>query len=813
MDGLNVGQTEEAWAGTEPPAAPGHPGIPPTWTSSAKDMVGCAIGSSRVWFTLGFGIVNEVYYPRVDIPQIRDLGFIIADGKGFWVEVKRLQNYAFKLLAPGVPAVEITHRHQRFQLTLRVTPDPDRDVLAIEVTLEGDEDLRPYVLLAPHLGATGLGNVAQVTSVGTRRVLGAEQGPFGLALVAIGEDQRDALGDASAGYVGTSDGWQDFDQNGAFSWRYPAAGPGNVALTAALPRKCTLGLGFGSNIQTAATVAVSSLAQPFDSLLHQQVGQWTQWHADRNVHSLLNPDTSDALAHQFTLSSMVLRVHRDKTYPGATVASLSVPWGSSHDDRGGYHLVWPRDLVQCALAMLGLGARREARNTLRYLIATQKADGSWSQNQWLGGTPYWQGVQLDETAFPILLAAALSERGALEGLDPQDMVARALGFLARTGPSTGQDRWEENAGLNPFTLAVAIAALVAGAEFVQDPARRYLLALADFWNASIEDWLVVKDTPVAAREGVGGYYVRVAPVEVLCEPGALQGSVQIKNRAQDGAMAIGDEVGVDFLQLVRFGLRAPDDPWILDSIKVADALLKVDTPNGPAWRRYVGDGYGEPSSCSPFDGSGVGRAWPLLAGERGHYELAAGRDPSPYLRAMAAMTGPAGMIPEQVWDSAPIAERRLFLGQPSGSAMPLAWAHAEFIKLMISRDLGHAVDRPEGLWRRYGGVRPIPNTVVWCQHAPIVSMPAGTGLLIAAPRPIRLRWGVDGWTHVADAQSVDTGLGVHIVELDAAALGAAGQVDFTFQWMDDDQWLGRDVTVRITSPAGQAPASARPPPA
>ena len=156
MDGLNVGQTEEAWAGTDATPAPGHPGIPPTWTSSAKDMVGCAIGSSRVWFTLGFGIVNEVYYPRVDIPQIRDLGFIIADGKGFWVEVKRLENYAFKLLAPGVPAVEITHRHERFQLTLRVTPDPDRDVLAIEVILEGDEDLKPYVLLAPHMGATGL---------------------------------------------------------------------------------------------------------------------------------------------------------------------------------------------------------------------------------------------------------------------------------------------------------------------------------------------------------------------------------------------------------------------------------------------------------------------------------------------------------------------------------------------------------------------------------------------------------------------------------------------------------------------------------
>ncbi|MEI9964840.1 MAG: glycoside hydrolase family 15 protein [Caulobacteraceae bacterium] len=779
----------------EQTSAPGQPGIPPTWTSSAKDMVGCAIGSSRVWFTLGFGIVNEVYYPRVDIPQIRDLGFIVADGKGFWVEVKRLENYAFRLLAPGVPAVEITHKHERFELTLRVTPDPDRDVLAIELSLEGDADLRPYVLLAPHLGATGVDNLAEVRTVGTRRALGAEQGPFGLALIAIGPDQRDALGDASAGYVGVSDGWQDFDHNGAFTWRYPAAGPGNVAMTAALPRKCVLGLGFGSSIQTAATLAISSLAQPFDTLLHEQIRQWTQWHADRNVNSLLNPDTpttwpTSSPCRRWCCGCTATRSIRAPPWPAS-----ACPGGNSHDDRGGYHLVWPRDLVQCALAMLGLGARREARNTLRYLIATQNADGGWNQNQWLGGTPYWQGVQLDETAFPILLAAALSERGALEGIQPRDTVARALGFIARTGPSTAQDRWEENTGLNPFTLAVSIAGPGRG--------RRLRVGPGPPLHAGPGRLLEREHRGVA-----GGQEHRAGRPHgrrrLLCAGRAGGGAVRPRRPAgvaadqeprPGGDMPIGEEVGVDFLQLVRFGLRAPDDPWILDSIKVADALLKVDTPNGPAWRRYVGDGYGEHEDGSPFDGSGVGRAWPLLAGERGHYELAAGRDATPYLRAMAAMTGPAGMIPEQVWDSAPLPQHRLQPGQPSGSAMPLAWAHAEFIKLMISRDLGHAVDRPEALWRRYGGRRPDHATAIWCPHAPIVSMPAGTGLMVATPRPIRLHWGVDGWTRPADAQSVDTGLGVHFVELDAVALGSAGSVDFTFQWLDDGQWVGSDFAI------------------
>lgn len=800
MDRDANGLQDAVGSGDGPPGmghAPGRPGIDPTWTSSAKDMVGTAIGPSRVWFTLGFGVINEVYYPRADLPQVRDLGFIVGDGKGFWVEVKRLDSYAVTLLAPGVPAVEVVHKHPRFQLTLRVTPDPDRDVLLIRADLQGDPELSAHVILAPHLGASGFDNMAKVTGVGARRVLGAEQGPFGLALAVVDEAQRDGLGAASAGYVGVSDGWQDFNRNGAFTWRYDEAGPGNVALTAEIPRQCVLALGFGASIQSAATLAISALAQPFDSVLQRQIDQWAQWHAQRNQHSLLDPDADDALSRQFHLSSMVLRVHRDKTYPGTTVASLSVPWGNSRNDRGGYHLVWPRDLVQCALGLLGLGARREARNTLRYLIATQKADGGWSQNQWLGGTSYWTGVQLDECAFPILLAAALAEHDALDGLRPHDMVIRALGFIARTGPSTGQDRWEEVAGLSPFTLAVAIGALVAGAAFAPEPARGFVLALADFWNINLERWLVAKDTPLARRLGVDGYYLRTAPSAVLADRQALLGSIQLKNQDQPTMTPFVDVVGIDFLQLVRFGLRAPDDPWILDSVKVADDLLKVETPNGPVWRRYVGDGYGEHADGAPFDGSGVGRAWPLLTGERGHYELVAGRDVSVHLKTMAAMTGRGGMMPEQVWDAAPLADRRLEPGRPSGSAMPLAWAHAEFIKLMISQALGRPVDRPDALWRRYGGVRPARAPAVWFPHAPIAEMSRGDDLIIAAPAPFRLHWGVDGWTGVSDAQSVDTGLGVHIVELSASRLDTARRVDFTFLWLDDQRWEGRDYTLAV----------------
>jgi len=448
--------------------APGGPGIPPTWTSSSRDMVGCGLGISRLWFTLGFGIINEIYYPRVDIPQIRDLGFIVADGNGFWAEVKRVANSTIRLLAPGVPAVEIVHEHERYSLRLRIAPDPRRDVLAIECRLDGSPDLRLYALPAPHLGATGYDNTgydnnAEVIRSRCRQVLCAEQGPFGLALAAVDKQQRDAFVRLSAGYVATSDGWQDFARHGKMTWEYKAAGPGNVALMGDLPRFAILALGFGSSAESAATLAISSLMQPFDNLLQQQISQWDAWQARRSERGPNSLDVPPPVREQFQISAVVLRAHLDKTYPGALVASLSIPWGNKSNQRGGYHLVWPRDLVQCAGALLALGAEQEARDTLRYLIATQTEDGHWNQCQWLGGQPYWQGVQLDETAFPVLLATALDERDALGGIEVHDMARKALSYIARTGPSTEQDRWEENRGINAFTLGVCIAALVAGA--------------------------------------------------------------------------------------------------------------------------------------------------------------------------------------------------------------------------------------------------------------------------------------------------------------------------------------------------------------
>jgi len=774
--------------------APGFPGMTPSWCEGAKQAVGTTLGPSRIWFTIGQGILNEVYYPRVDIPQIRDMGFIVADGEGFWIEVKRLETARVGYDAPGMPAVTIVHTHPRFTLTQRIVPEPNRDVLLLELQLEGDARLRPYVLLAPHLGGTGANNVAEVSEHHGRRMLWAQQGPFGLALAAVDEQQHGAFDLCSAGYSGDSDGWQDFSRNGSMRWRYRRAGPGNVALTAALPRRATLGLGFATSREAAATLAIASLLQPFDLVWSQQIEHWRGWHGACRVHSKTGSDGElpADLRAQLKTSAMVLRTHQDQTFRGAMVASLSVPWGEAGQERPGYHLVWPRDLVESAGALLALGAEVEAREILRYLIATQRADGSWYQNQWLGGKPYWTGIQLDQVAFPVLLAGTLAEADALDGIEVSDMARRALGFIARHGPVSPQDRWEENSGVNAFTLSVCIAALVSGARFLPVSAESFALELADYWNARLDDWTAVRDTELARRHGVRGYYLRITPPSAFCDDNALSRVMAVKNRRDDPGLSAAEQIGVDFLQLVRYGLRDANAPLVRDSVKLVDALLRKDLPQGPCWYRYTGDGYGEHEDGAAYDGTGRGRPWPLLTGERGHYELLRGGDALACLRSMAAMAGQAGMLPEQIWDRDRIAARRLYPGGPTGSAMPLVWAHAEYIKLACSILEGRPVDRPAPLWARYHGHTPQAHIWYWSPQTPIRSFPASTRLGFCLSRPATVLWRTDDGGHQR-VETVDPGLRAHVARLPLLPADAV-RVRFRITgdgWEDDTQYEAR----------------------
>ena len=805
------------------PVAPGAPGIPPTWSSSDKDAVGTSHYSSRIWFTIGHGIINEVYWPHVDRPQLRDLGFIVADDAGFWSEVKRDAAHEVHHARKGVPAISAVHTHPRYRLTLRICADDHADVLRIETRLEDLRDpadpgrtehpLRLYPLLAPHLGFSGLHGRAWIGTHKRRRMLFASDGPWALALASEPAPLRQGVG-----YVGVSDGWQDFEANGRMTWTYPRTDAGNVAgmLELALDDGAAqLALAFGSRPEEAGLEASAALVGPFE-------GSWQEyiWNWDGFLRTVVDPP-ADLPAEErdlYLTSASVLRSHQDRTLPGATVASLSIPWGNTGNDQGGYHLVWSRDLVESAGAFVALGTVATARRTMAYLVASQEPDGHWPQNQWVDGAPFWKGLQLDEAAYPLLLAGALrtgaahmhgktgSHAAAFRKLVSKasldEMIVRAASFIARTGPATSQDRWEETAGLTPSTLAPVVAALVVAAEHLPEPAAGYCLELADDWNASIEDWTYARGTRLAQEHGVDGYYVRIASPDVLA--GApLSTPVPLRNRPPDSSSVAGDEmVGTDFLALVRFGLRRPDDPRITASLAVADAVLRTETPSGPVWHRYTGDGYGEHEDGSAYNGTGVGRGWPLLVGERGHYELDAGRDAQPYLAAMRRMTSDGGMLPEQVWDTAPIPERHLAPGRPSGSAMPLAWAHAEYVKLVRSTVLGHSIDRPEAAWRRYRGIAPTTTRATWRFMALRPSMPAGRTLRLEVMAAARVRYSADGRQTWTDLDARDTGLGVWVADIPNSDRLAPGEaVDFTFWWPEAGRWEGRDLRVEVASVA------------
>ncbi|ACH84099.1 MULTISPECIES: glycoside hydrolase family 15 protein [Acidithiobacillus] len=778
-----------------PSKAPAAAWRHPVWSTARKSCVGTALGSGKIWFTTGRGIVTEVFYPRIDIPQIRDLGFIVADDQGFWQELKALPEPRLEMEDPLVPLPIIHHHHDRFDFTLKICADPERDVLLLDFHLEGDAALRPYLLCSARLGEDAENNCAWVGDWEGRPVLWAEQGPFGLALTCRNADGYPALERCTVGEVGASDLWQDFHQNGRMQWAYQEAGPGEVALAGRLPRQGTLALGLGTSKEAAATNAWSSLAEGFQSRAADYSAGWNAWHQRHPTHHCVSklPAAAKAL---YARSTNILKVHEDRTFPGAMVASLSVPWGESSDSRGGYHLVWSRDLVESAGALLALGAATEARHVLTYLISTQQADGHWLQNQWLGGKPFWQGVQLDETGFPVLLASALREAQMLENVAVTDMITRALHFIVHEGPVTGQDRWEEDGGVNLFTLAVAIAALVEGAGFLGGKAGDCALMLADYWNARLEEWTFAHDTDLARRFQVAGHYVRIIPEDILVQDGAQKEWVLIKNRAHDPHLSAGEQVANDFLQLVRYGLRSADDPHVTASVKVMDGLLRTDTPCGPVWHRYNGDGYGEHADGSPFDGTGIGRGWPLLVGERGHYALAAGEDAVPYINAMAAMTGNSGLLPEQIWESDAIPEKGLFPGHPSGSAMPLVWAHGEFIKLCHSAAQGRPVDRPAQTWKRYQGKVPKIDYRIWRLRQRPRQLPAGQELRLLLRAPFTVHWGSNGWQAIQDTESEDWGLG-HVATLPVQKLRVGDSVQFTILWRDSGDWQGEDFHIDI----------------
>jgi glucoamylase len=414
---------------------------------------------------------------------------------------------------------------------------------------------------------------------------------------------------------------------------------------------------------------------------------------------------------------------------------------------------------------------------------------------------------LDETGFPILLADHLRRRKALGALRPWPMVCRAASYLVRNGPVTPEDRWEEDGGYSPSTLAVEIAALLAAADFADaagaEAAARYLRDTADAWNDAIERWTYVTGTATARANDVDGYYVRIAPSNVLDGGAPDTHVVSIKNHPRaESRMVYTELIGSDALALVRFGLRSADDPRIVNTVRVVDRVLRPETDTGPVWHRYNDDGYGEHEDGAPFDGTGIGRGWPLLAGERAHYELAAGREHEARRLGgvMRAQASPGGLIPEQVWDAPDIPARELANGRPSGSAMPLVWAHAEYVKLVRSIHDGQVFDMPPQTARRYIESEHHAKFVTWRFNNKIRTIPAGQILRVESQAPAEIHWSRDRWTTARDIESVDTTLGIWYADLPIEAVPPGERIVFTFYWPGAQRWEGTDFTVAVTAP-------------
>jgi glucoamylase len=788
------------------PDAPGAPGIAPRWTSSDKTGLGTALhAESRVWFTLSHGILNECYYPRVDQACTRDFGFIVTDGYALFAEEKRDTDSSISALMDGVPAYRLVNTHRpadggkpRFRLIKEVISDPYRDVVLQRVKLErlDNSPLRLHALLAPHLVNAGSNNTGWLGDYKGQKMLFAEGGGTALALAASAPWSA-----RSVGFAGASDGWQDLARHFRLTWEYDRAVDGNVALigeiTLPATDTVTFALGFGTTPNEAAFRARASLQDDFDHLCEAYASAWRDWQDG------LRPLDREVDGHNtYRISTAVLRTHEAPSFRGGYIASLSIPWGAikGDDDLGGYHLVWPRDLVETAGGLLAAGANAEALRVLDYLRATQEPDGHWPQNNWLDGSSYWQGVQMDECAFPILLVDLAFREGALperQLVRYWPMVRAAAGFLVRQGPVTGQDRWEENAGFSTFTLAVEIAALLVAAEQAEhageNRAAAFLRDTADAWNDAIDGWVLAKDTELAREAGVACYYVRMSPSAPPGANGDVNSPMQIKNRpVGQGVLPASRIISADALALVRFGLRDASDPRILDTIKVIDHCTRADLPTGPCWYRYNCDGYGEHEDGRPFDGTGRGRLWPLLTGERAHVALAAGdlAAARALLATMESCTSRGALIPEQVWDTDDIPDRELFRGRPSGSAMPLVWAHAEHIKLLRSLAEERVFDMPPQTVRRYILDKAKPRVLPWRPGFQPDVLPHGRVLRIELLRPSIVHWSRDSWKTTAELPTEPTGLGVH-----AAEIASDSSVVFTWRDKETGAWVGQDFNV------------------
>lgn len=657
------------------PLARGGPGRDAHWPSAAKDGFGTSNSlRSKVWFTLTNGVMSEVYYPTLDTPNTQSLQLIFCAAGKCYDEARDME-HTLRLPDDRSLTFQQINTARSFSITKTYTTDTERATVLIDVQIQSSVpgDSTVYLYFDPSLKNSGMHD----TAWSTKGALLAADDNISSALVA-----SSGFAQVSNTFLGRDDQLEQL--NGLQTWQsYERAENGNVVQLAKLKNtnRFTIALGFGRSPAAALATARRSLAKGFAACRRQYESGW------HTYLSSLDQINSRHLA-QVNMSAMVLKAMEDKTYRGAFIASPSIPWGGGPNANeatvSGYHAVWSRDLYQVATALLAIGDRAAAHRALDYLFKVQqRRDGSFPQNSWVDGRPIGGGLQMDEIALPIVLAFQLKRTDRVTWLRHLKPAAE---FIVSRGPATGQDRWEEKSGYSPATLAAEVAGLICASEIASrnrdsEAAHRYLRT-AQEWSNKIETWTATQNGPL----GGGNYYLR------LTENGNPSDKVEMEINSGGGSYDQRAIVDGGFLELVRLGLRSADDALVRKSINVVDANLKVTTPFGPGWYRYNHDAYGERSDGGPYDGrSGIGRLWTFLSGERGEYELAAGQvaKANEMLDVMAGFANSGRMIPEQVWDRNIVAER---IGAGTGSATPLAWSMAQFIRLAVNIERGHNIE-------------------------------------------------------------------------------------------------------------------------
>jgi glucoamylase len=676
--------------------APGAPGLDAHWPSAAKNGFGTSnTRDSKVWFTLNNGVMTEVYYPRLDLPNTQSLELVVCTQAGCQTESDDMR-HEIRVLDPSALSFQQinTENSGAYVITKTYTTDPSRPTILIKVNiyprLEASNAIAGidgvYALYDPSLNNSGMHD----TGWSTTNALQSIDANVASALVS-----SNGFDEMSSGFLGRSDGLLELKHARTIVRKHDRAENGNVVQIARIrePRSFTLALGFGATAAEALSNAQASLAKGFARARNEYE---TGWHAYLKPLKQVEP----SYQRQFNIAALTLKALEDKTYRGAMIASPSIPWGgganANESTISGYHAVWARDLYQVATAFLAIGDRASASRALDYLFTVQqKSDGSFPQNSWVDGRPIGGGLQLDQVALPIVLAYQLQRTDRTTWLKH---IKPAADFVLRSGPLTEQERWEEKRGYSPSTIAAEIAGLVCAAQIARrnrdDASAKLYLAKADEWLRALETWTATSNGPYSTAN----YFLRIT------ENDNPNDGARIEINSGGGTYDERQIVDAGFLELVRLGLKPANDALIERSLGIVDRLIKVETPAGSGWYRYNRDAYGERADGGNYDGrTGTGRLWTLLTGERGEYDVARGNLTSARLRldAMMSFANDGMMIPEQVWDRRESPRVELHFGEGTGSATPLAWSMAQFVRLAINIKQGHNVETPKTTSARY----------------------------------------------------------------------------------------------------------------